>query len=114
MLLFLELSVENQSFLPVNDKRYGTSGRNILFGPGVSNMDASLFRTFKITERFNMQFRYELFNVTNTPAFGNPGATVSSASRNADGTVKATGGFTEITSASATERHMRFALKLTF
>ena len=102
------------SFAPISDKRYGTSGRNILFGPGVTNVDASLFRTFRVTEKANIQFRYELFNVSNTPAFGNPGANVSSASRNPDGTVKATGGFTEVTSASATERRMRFALKVTF
>ena len=102
------------AFRPITEKRYGTSGRNILFGPGVTNLDASLFRTFKITEKVNLQFRYELFNVTNTPAFGNPGSNASNASFNADGSVRATGGFTEITSASATERRMRFALKLTF
>jgi hypothetical protein len=102
------------AFRPITEKRYGTGGRNILFGPGVTNLDASLFRTFKATEKVNVQFRYELFNVTNTPAFGNPGANASSASYNADGTVRSTGGFTEIISASATERRMRFALKVTF
>ena len=102
------------AFRPITEKRFGTSGRNILFGPGVTNVDASLFRSFKVTEKVNVQFRYEVFNVSNTPAFGNPGANVSSASFNADGTVRATGGFTEITSASATERRMRFALKVSF
>ena len=102
------------AFMPVTDKRFGTSGRNILFGPGSTNMDGSLFRSFKVRERVNLQFRWEVFNVSNTPTFANPGATVSSASRNPDGTVKATGGFTEITSAAATERRMRFALKATF
>ena len=102
------------AFIPVTEPRFGTSGRNILFGPGVKNMDASLFRSFRLREKVTLQFRWEVFNITNTPAFGNPGATASSATRNADGTVKATGGFTEITSASATERRMRFALKVTF
>jgi hypothetical protein len=66
-----------------------------------------------VKEKVNMQFRWEVFNISNTPAFGNPGATVSSATFNADGTVR-TNGFTEVTSASATERRMRFALKLLF
>ena len=102
------------AFIPVTAARFGNSGRNIIFGPGVTNLDGSLFRTFRIKERIAMQFRWEVFNVTNTPAFANPGASASSATRNADGTVKSTGGFTEITSASATERRMRFALKVTF
>jgi hypothetical protein len=75
--------------------------------------DGIRFRTFR-KARINMQFRWEAFNVTNMPAFGNPGATVSPASRNADGTVKSDGGRTEITSASATERPMRSALRISF
>jgi len=101
------------AFAPVNDVRFGTSGRNILRGPGVFNIDASLFRDFKATERFTLQFRTEVFGVTNTPQFGNPGATVSSLTRNGDGSIKALNGYTEITSASG-ERQFRFALKLTF
>jgi hypothetical protein len=101
------------AFRPPVGVRYGTSGRNILFGPSIVNVDASLFRSFRVKEKVNMQFRWEVFNISNTPAFGNPGATVSSATFNADGTVR-TNGFTEVTSASATERRMRFALKLLF
>ena len=37
--------------------RFGTVGRNTMRGPGVVNVDLSLFRTFKLTERFNLQFR---------------------------------------------------------
>ena len=100
--------------VPVNEPRFGNSGRNILRGPGYRNLDGSLFRSFKMKERFNMQFRWEVFNLSNTPAFGNPGANVSNATFNTDGTIRTTGGWTEITSASATERRMRFALKLSF
>lgn len=101
------------AFAPVNDVRFGNTGRNILRGPGVFNLDGSIFRTFTITERFNLQFRAECFGVTNTPQFGNPGATVSNLTRNADGTIKALNGYTEITSASG-ERQFRFALRLAF
>ncbi|HTM50212.1 MAG TPA: carboxypeptidase regulatory-like domain-containing protein [Bryobacteraceae bacterium] len=102
------------AFVPPSGVRFGTAGRNILFGPGSRNLDGSLFRSIRVKEKVNLQFRWEVFNVTNTPVFGQPGATASSATRNADGTVRSTGGFTEITSASATERRVRFALKILF
>jgi hypothetical protein len=104
------------AFAPVTDVRFGNTGRDILRGPGLVNLDASLFRNFKIVERVSMQFRVEAFNVSNTPAFSNPGATVSSPTRNADGSIKALNGYTEITSTSSlsTERQFRLALKFFF
>ena len=102
------------AFAPVTAVRYGTVGRNSMRGPGVFNLDASLFRNFKITERFRLQFRTEVFNLTNTPAFNNPGANASSPTRRADGSIINNNGFSEITSAQGTERQIRFALKLTF
>ena len=101
------------AFAAVTTPRFGNSGRNLLRGPGVFNMDASVFRDFTITERVKLQFRTEMFGVTNTPQFGNPGATASSATRNADGSIKALNGFGEITSAGG-ERQIRFAAKVTF
>ena len=102
------------AFVPVTAVRFGNTGRNILRGPGQTNLDASIFRDFPITERWKLQFRAEAFNLSNTPAFNNPGATVSSATRTAAGQITALGGYTEITSAAATERQFRFALKLLF
>ena len=92
---------------------FGNSGRDILRGPGVFNVNASLFRNFRLTEKFQLQFRAEAFNLTNTPQFGQPGATVTSATFNADGSVKSLNGYTQITSAS-NERQLRFALKVSF
>ena len=102
------------AFAPVTAVRYGTLGRNTMRGPGVFNFDASIFRNFKLTERFRLQFRAESFNVTNTPAFNPPGSNASSPTRRADGSIINTNGFSEITSAQGTERQIRFALKLTF
>ncbi len=102
------------AFAPVTGVRFGSSGRNILRGPGFVNLDASLFRDFKLIERLTMQFRMEVFNVTNTPAFNNPGANASAPTRRPDGTIINLNGYTEITSAQPTERQFRFALKFFF
>ncbi|MBI3208491.1 MAG: TonB-dependent receptor [Candidatus Solibacter usitatus] len=51
---------------------FGNIGRNIGRGPGFFNLDASLFRTLRITERFKLELRAESFSVTNTPQFNNP------------------------------------------
>ena len=102
------------AFAPVTAVRFGNSGRNTLRGPGLVNLDASLFRDFQLRDGLKMQFRAEVFNVTNTPAFNNPGANASAPTRNADGTIINLNGYTEITSAQATERQIRFALRMVF
>jgi hypothetical protein len=93
---------DTTAFAPVTAVQFGNTGRNIMRGRGIVNLDASIFRDFPLTERWKLQFRAEAFNVSNTPAFNNPAATVTSA------------GFGEITGAQTTERQLRFALKLFF
>ena len=58
---------------------YGNAGRNTLVGPGRTNFDTSLFKTFPIHEQMVLQFRVEAFNVFNHPQFGYPIATVGNA-----------------------------------
>jgi hypothetical protein len=99
--------------------RFGNSGRNALYGPGVSNVDLSLFRNFKITERLKLEFKAECYNISNTPKFTNPGANVGSMSLNTDGSVRALNNFSSITStltglATPSERQFRFGLRLAF
>ncbi|MEX2264425.1 MAG: carboxypeptidase-like regulatory domain-containing protein [Bryobacteraceae bacterium] len=53
--------------------RFGTFGYNVLSGPGQRNLDFSLFKNFAFKERFNVQFRAEALNSTNTPFFTDPG-----------------------------------------
>lgn len=55
----------------------GTSGRDILRGPGSSNMDLSLFKNFSVTEKIKMQLRGQAYNLTNTPHFANPNTDLS-------------------------------------
>ena len=49
--------------------QYGNSGRNILRGPGVNNLDLAFFKNFALAGRHRLQFRLESFNVLNHPKF---------------------------------------------
>jgi hypothetical protein len=102
------------AFRPVTAVRFGNSGRNTLYGPGMVNMDFGIFRAFKISEGKDIQFRAESFNLTNTPHFNNPSASASDMSLNADGSIKSSGNFMSITSARADQRTFRFGLRFGF
>ena len=57
---------------------FGNSGRNILYGPGTTQFDTSLFKTIHFNEAGTryLQFRAEAFNVFNHPQFNNPNAQI--------------------------------------
>jgi len=59
---------------------FGNMRRNAFRGPGYSNVDMSLGKTFKITERMNVQVRGEVFNILNHPNFAGLGADLESQS----------------------------------
>lgn len=80
---------------------FGNAGRNILDGPGFQNFNASLVKNTSITERLNLQFRGEVFNVFNHPNFGLPDNFLGSPT------------FGRITTARD-PRHIQFGLKLLF
>jgi hypothetical protein len=83
--------------------RPGTLGRNVLIGPGVRTVDASLFKTFSLTERLRLEFRAEAFNIANHPVYGNPNGDITA------------GNFGQITSTQlASERQIQFAAKIMF
>lgn len=56
--------------------RFGTVGRNEIFGPNFAQWDMSFFKTFQVTERVNAQFRAESFNFANHTNLANPNACV--------------------------------------
>ena len=100
------------AFAPVSAVRFGSTGRNILRGPGVFVLNLGLVRNFRLKESLKLQFRAEAYSLTNTPNYGNPGGTVSNASFS-NGQLTSYGGY-DIISSSTGQRQIRFALKLTF
>jgi hypothetical protein len=80
----------------------GNVGRNTQRGPHTNVFDFALIRDFPIHESLGLQFRWEVFNLTNTVQFGQPSNNFSSSSA---GT---------ITSLAGDPRVMQFALRLSF
>jgi len=97
------------AFVPVRDVRFGTTGRNILRGPGVVNLDVGLFRQFRLGERRSVQFRAESLNLTNTPHFSNPNAGADSATFMI---ISSTTG--QDSNLEGQARQIRFALRISF
>ncbi len=91
---------------------FGTSGRNILSGPGLFRLDLSLFKTFSFTERIKLEIRAETFDLTNTPAFSNPnGSLTSSTFGQVTGTVASGAG---VNGVGTFGRALQLGAKLTF
>ncbi|MGA8023794.1 MAG: hypothetical protein WB990_12540, partial [Candidatus Acidiferrales bacterium] len=74
-------------------------------GPGLATWDFSVLKNTSITERFNLQFRAEIFNLLNRANFNTPNLIVFTPS-GVSGTAGA------INSTSTTSRQVQFALKL--
>jgi hypothetical protein len=65
------------SFGPVNLGLEGTANRRFFHGPGINNWDFALLKTTQLTERVNLQFRAEFFNIFNHAQFLTPSGLVS-------------------------------------
>ncbi len=106
------------AFERVTEPRFGTAGFNSLRGPKFFNTDLGLFREFDFGERWNLQFRAEAFNWTNTPKFNNPSAGINNRIVNSAG--QFTGGVFEVTGTNSGgrepngDRIFRLGLRLSF
>jgi hypothetical protein len=81
-------------------------------GPGVVNMDMSLYRTFKLTEKFDLQFRAECFNLSNTPHFLGPNSDDGSTDANSENFGKVTS--TDTDWGLGRSREFRFGFRVGF
>jgi hypothetical protein len=98
---------------PVNipaDRTYGLP-RNVLRGPGLTNLDIALAKTTSITERVKLEFRVEFFNALNHPEFAQPTVADGAANINSPtfGQITTTGTFR-----GAAPRVGQLAARLTF
>src|SRR6266850_2113961 len=98
--------------VPGTEIRFGTAGRNIIRGPGFFNLDGSIFRNFNITEKVKFQFRMEMFGVTNTPHFNNPGTDVTNTAT--FGVITSTLNLAGRGTGTGGERQVWFAAKVIF
>jgi hypothetical protein len=96
-----------QAFILPVSGTWGNVGRDSLRGPGLATLDMSLFKNTSLTERYRLQFRAEVFNITNHVNFNSPNPSVFSGS-----TISPTAGL--ITSTATTSRQIQFGLKLVF
>jgi carboxypeptidase family protein/TonB-dependent receptor-like protein len=81
---------------------FGNEGRNTLRGPGTKVFDFSLARNIAVTEHAQLQFRWEVFNLTNTVQFALPNTNISGGTPGV------------ITALAGDPRLMQFALRLKF
>lgn len=84
---------------------FGTCAPRLFHGPGIENVDFSVFKNFVITERARIEFRSEFFNLFNHANFQNPSASFNPASL---------GSFGRSFSTITDPREIQFALKLYF
>jgi hypothetical protein len=89
------------AFQEAPEGTFGNSGRNIVIGPPINNLDFSVFKVTSITERTEIEFRAEMFNILNHSQFMNPVSDISNPA------------FGQITSARDA-REIQFGLKLRF
>lgn len=83
----------------------GNIGPQTGVGPGIKNLDLSLFKTFEFNERYRLQFRSEWLNMSNTPRFA-----VSSI-----GLTQGAGNFSRLSATlPGTARNVQFALRFMF
>jgi len=92
---------DTSAFVTPPRGNFGNAGRNILDGPGLANVNFSIVKNTSLTERLNMQFRAEFFNLFNRDNFNLPDGFVGSAT------------FGQITSAQS-PRRVQLAVKFLF
>ena len=97
------------AFLPPAAGTYGNVKRDSLSGPGLTNLDLSATKNTRLTERVDLQFRAEFFNVLNHTNFLTPNEVVYTSATSG---ISPTAGV--ITATSTTSRQIQFGAKVQF
>ena len=101
----------------------GNAGRNIMIGPGTTDLDFSVFKNNqikRISENFNVQFRVEMFNILNHPNFAPPGPgdgntdIFDATGTSLASTPTAVGTAGVLVKTTVPERQIQFAMKIIF
>jgi hypothetical protein len=103
------------AFMPPAYGTYGNVGRGVYQGPGLGELDLSVLKNIRITERTNLQFRTEFFNLLNRINFGVPNQVSFTNSGTAAApkyTVSPSAGL--INGLATQPRQIQFGLKLIF
>jgi hypothetical protein len=90
------------AFVAPPPNTYGNVGRGVLYSPGLINWDMSLIKRTQFRERFGVTFQVDAFNLTNTPYFGFPNASIGSPTVG------------QITSTNSDNRDLQVGLKFSF
>jgi hypothetical protein len=80
---------------------FGDTPRNNFFGPGITNVDASIIRNFRMGSK-TLQFRFEAFNALNNPIWNDPNTTLTAAT------------YGQITSTRKPMRELQLGVKFVF
>lgn len=90
------------AFAAPSPNTYGNVGRGVLYAPGLVSWDMSFIKRTAFRERYSVTFQLDAFNLTNTPAFGFPNASIGSPTVGV------------ITSTNADNRDLQFGVKFQF
>jgi hypothetical protein len=95
---------DTSCFVPPPRYQFGNTGRNVLFGPGISNLDFAVHRAFPVhvSEQARLEVRVEAFNVFNRAQFGQPGTVIGTQTAGV------------ISGISGANRQLQFAVRLSF
>jgi hypothetical protein len=99
----------NQGTTPGTVLGFGDLGRDVVIGPGISNLDLAIVRNIKLQEHLNLQIRGDVYDLFNHANFTNPVTTIGSATL---GLI--TGGTRAPAGDFGSSRQIQLAMKLQF
>jgi hypothetical protein len=101
--------VDPAAFATPANRTWGNAGRNSLRGPGLWQIDTALIKNTRFSEAVNLDFRFEVFNLTNRSQLGTPANNFSNANFGQIRTTANNGA-----TGQGTSRQLQFALRLNF